>query len=99
MGNWAQLWISELQISAEVSAKITFLHGITPRYVQEHFVGSKWTFARLEIDDVHGERWIVTNFYQKLPRVVIMIDEIDLDLGTWRLRTAFKSRNSKIVGR
>ena len=99
MAKWIRLWISELKISPEVSAKITFLHGITPRYVVEHFVGSKWTFARLEIDEVHGKRWIVTNLYQKLPRVVIMVDEVDSELSVWRLRTAFKSSNTKIVGR
>lgn len=94
-----RIWISHLQISPEVAAKITFLHGVTPRYIEEYFVGSKWTYARLERDEVHGERWIVTNFYQRLPRVVIMIDEVDSDLSIWRLRTAFRSSNPKIVGR
>jgi hypothetical protein len=99
VGKWHSIWISELIISPSVSYKIKRVHNLDPADIHSTFVAVNGIKSKEDKDLKHGYRVIATDFRLALPRVVLLLDLVNPDYSIWSLRTAFRTSNSKLVGR
>ena len=99
MAKWRRLWIAELLISTEVESKLIWKHGIKVADIRRRFVASNNLMAIEDIHMLYGMRLYVVDPAEKLPRVILIVQLADEEYSTWRLLTAYRSSNSKLVGR
>jgi len=99
MRDWVPIWIAELQIDPLVEEKILRKHHLTSKEIRWMFIGNQELICKRAPNFVQFGRLQVVDSREKLPRVMLIVEEVNRTYSTWKLITAIRTSNSKLVGR
>jgi hypothetical protein len=99
MREWFPIWIAELQIEPLVEEKILRKHRISSKEVRWMFIGNQELICKRAPNYEQFGRLQVVDSRELLPRVMLIVEEVNRTYSTWRLITAIRTSNSKLVGR
>ena len=99
MREWFPIWIAELQIEIAIEEKIRRKHQITTKEIRWSFIGNQYLISKRTPNFNQYRRLQVVDSREKLPRVMLIVEEVNRTYSSLRLINAIRTSNSKLAGR